>query len=156
MSDIPDVLKDAQVNSLFDEHTNYWDNDVLRDIYNERDCELIQQIPIPVHGSQDSWYWCFDDKGQFTVKNCYRRLRGEMVCPDILFWKKLWGINLPGKVLNLLWRVCCQVLPTADALHKKCVNLELMCSWCHGDVEDDMHILFQCCFAKEVWKRVRL
>lgn len=68
-SDMPEYLKDAQVVSLVDEHTRVWDIDVLNDIFNERDCELIQKIPTLLSSRENSWYWCFDDNSQFSVKN---------------------------------------------------------------------------------------
>lgn len=138
------------------ENRKEWDLEVLQDICNERDCELIKQIPIPVSDKEDSRFWLFDEKGNFTVKSCYRRLRGETECPDKVFWKKLWGLNLPGKVINFFWRTCRQVLPTADALRKKIVDINPNCSWCQRNVEIDLHVLFGCCFAKEVWARVGL
>ncbi|KAL8108548.1 hypothetical protein AgCh_024858 [Apium graveolens] len=88
-SEIPDSLNDAQVSSLFAEQGGNWDDDVIRDIFNDRDYELIRQIPISSCAKQDSWYWCFDSKGQFSVKDCYRRLIGEAVCSEKVFWKSL-------------------------------------------------------------------
>lgn len=155
-SDMPELLNDAHVSCLVDETNRSWDEDVLKDIFNERDNKLIQQIPVPLRDREDSWYWCSDDKGKFTVKNCYRRLRGELECPERLFWKRLRGLKLPCKVINFLWCLICRVLPTADALTKKCVNIDPICSWCHLTVDDDMHILFGCCFPKEVWDKMRL
>lgn len=78
------------------------------------------------------------------------------MCLEKAFWKKICGLKLPGKVINLIWRACRQVLPTADALRKKYVDISSTCSWCQGMVEDDVHILFRCCFAEDVWTRMKL
>lgn len=56
---------------------NVWDREILNDLCNERDRNLILQVPLPRHDRIDSWYWLFDGNGEFTVKSCYRRLRGE-------------------------------------------------------------------------------
>lgn len=72
------------------------------------------------------------------------------------YWRKIWGMQLPGKVLNFIWRASRQVLPTATNLRTKQVNVPLMCSWCQTHCESDMHILFQCCFAQELWNAVGL
>lgn len=148
---MPEKLKDARVEGLLVGDHMEWDVEVLQDICNERDCELIKQIPLPQSSKEDAWFWFFDSKGEFTVKSCYRRIRGEAECLNKEFWKKLWGLNLPGKVINMLWRTCQRVLPTALALGKKSVNVSPMCSWCQVHVEDDMHVLFLCSIAKEVW-----
>ena len=70
--------------------------------------------------------------------------------------RKLWSINFPRKVLNFLWRACRNVLPTAEALIIKRVNVLRTCSWCHLHNEDTMHTLFKCCFAREVWQSMGL
>lgn len=65
-------------------------------------------------------------------------------------------MKLPGKVLNLMWRACRSCLPTDAALATKGVQINTMCSWCHMYAEDDIHVLFQCYFAREVWEMARL
>lgn len=78
------------------------------------------------------------------------------MCLDGEYWKKLWQLKLPGKVLNLLWRASRNVLPTVKALASKNVNIQLMCPWCRLEVEDDIHVLFRCEFAQEVWRKAGL
>lgn len=72
------------------------------------------------------------------------------------YWKKIWGLQLPGKILNFIWRASRQVLPTAANLRIKQVNVYAVCTWCHNYIEDDMHLLFQCCFAQEIWSEMGL
>lgn len=79
-----------------------------------------------------------------------------MTVQTVLSEKKLWGLKLPGKVINLMWRACKKFLPTASALAGKNVNVHVTCSWCQMGVEDDTHILFQCCFAREIWENTGL
>nr|XP_017239551.1 PREDICTED: uncharacterized protein LOC108212332 [Daucus carota subsp. sativus] len=131
-----------------------WDADVLNDLFNERDRALIEQIPIPSRSRPDSWYWPLDDKGMFTVKSCYRSIRGECTNTEGGFWKQLWSLQLPGKIINLLWRACKNVLPTASELIKKHVNIDLMCPWCRSQPETPVHMLFMCTFAKEMWSKI--
>ncbi|XP_074327916.1 uncharacterized protein LOC141665831 [Apium graveolens] len=131
-----------------------WDEDLLDDLCNERDKNLIKQVPIPIRKRPDSWYWLFDDTGNFTVKSCYRQLAGEWACPDRKFWNKIWHLKLPGKVRNFIWRMCRDVLPTAANLINKQVNIVDRCLWCQTHIEDSMHILFRCTFAREVWAAV--
>lgn len=63
------------------------------------------------------------------------------------FWKQLWGLKLPGKVINLVWRACKGVLPTTTELVKRMVNVSPICSWCHRYAETPLHVLFTCSFA---------
>lgn len=63
---------------------------------------LIQQIPIPCRSRADSWFWLNDDKGKYSVRSCYRMIQGERECVHVGFWKKVWGLKVPGKVVNFL------------------------------------------------------
>lgn len=97
-----------------------------------------------------------DGDGEFTVRSTYRQIHGEQTCEDRKFWWRLWRIKLPGKMLNLLWRACINVLPTKTALASKNVDVVKTCAWCHVYNEDAVHALFTCCFAREMWNLVGL
>lgn len=74
--------------------------EVLEDLFNERDKILIKQIPLSNrYVGNDSWYWIVEEKGEFIVRSCYRQIRGEQIYADKIFWKCLWGLKLPGKIL---------------------------------------------------------
>ncbi|KAL8156219.1 hypothetical protein AgCh_001348 [Apium graveolens] len=134
-----------------------WDNDILVDLFDERDRLLIQHIPLSNrYTGQDGWYWMWEENGKFTVKSCCRQIQGEQMCYDRRFWKLLWGIKLLGKMLNFIWRACSNVLPTTTALAVKKIDVIKSCSWCHRYNEDAVHVLFTCCFAKELWNLVGL
>lgn len=117
---------------------------------------MIKSIPLFNRNRADSWYWGLDKDGEFSVRSCYRKLRGENDYANRSFWTKLWNIKLPGKILNFLWRACFNVLPTAETLVVKHVNVQRVCSWCHLCHEDTIHVLFTCCFALELWQSVGL
>ena len=76
-SEFHNELKDVVVHNLMEEGLKRWDDDILKDLCNDRDRELIQQIPIPRRSRPDSWYWILENHGDFTVKSCYKRIRGE-------------------------------------------------------------------------------
>ncbi|XP_074373973.1 uncharacterized protein LOC141714348 [Apium graveolens] len=52
--------------------------------------------------------------------------------------------------------MCVKVLPTVVAIQGKHVNVDEVCSWCRMFREDDMHVMFECSFAKQVWEAVGL
>ncbi|XP_074342618.1 uncharacterized protein LOC141680232 [Apium graveolens] len=109
---MPEELKDATVVGLLDEEKLHWDEEILNDLCNKRDREFIKQVPVTRTTNADTWFWLFDDLGKFTVRSCYRCLRGESECVDRSFWRKLWKLKLHGKVVNLVWRACRNFLPT--------------------------------------------
>lgn len=88
------------------------------DLCNENDRELIRQIPMPGRSKPDSWYWILEHHGEFTIKSGYRRIQGERREDELGFWKQLWALKLPDKVVNFLWRACKNVLPTVVELRE--------------------------------------
>ncbi|KAL8089279.1 hypothetical protein AgCh_038904 [Apium graveolens] len=155
-TEMPDELKSATVAGLMNEDRRGWDDEILQDLCNERDRDLIKQIPLTRLQRNDTWFWLFDEQGKFSVRSCYRRIRGESACVDRSFWTKLWKLKLPGKVINLMWRACRKCLPSAKALVEKGVQINTICSWCRMYEETDIHVLFQCSFAREVWDNTDL
>lgn len=141
------------VSYLLDDSQSKWDEEVLQDICNDRDRELIKMIPLSRGNKDDSWTWLFDENGDFSVKSCYRHILGEVECRDKIFWKKLWGLHLLGKMSSFLWRVCQKVLHTAVVLGEEHVSINTVCSWCQMYTEDFIHVLFQCDFAREPWNK---
>lgn len=65
---MPESLKDVAVQGLMETGKNTWDNEVLADISDERDSDLIKNIPLPMRERQDSWFWLLDEKGCFTLR----------------------------------------------------------------------------------------
>lgn len=150
-------LENTTVHELMETGRRVWDAYILVDLFNDRDMSFIQQIPLSDrYTGHDGWYWVGDDRGDFTVKSCYRQIRGEHACEDRTFWRILWNTKLPGKMINFLWRACSNVLPTATALVMKRVNMVQSCVWCQIHNEDAAHVLFTCCFARELWNLVGL
>lgn len=65
-------------------------------------------------------------------------------------------MQLPGKVINLIWRTTRAILPTTVALQDKRVNVDTRCGWCRGESKTIVHVFFECTFAKEVWEMLGL
>lgn len=153
---MPQELENITVQGLMEVNTRAWDREVIHDIVNNRDEELILKIPLPVGDRNDTWFWCLETEGNFTVRSVYRMLQGEHALPHKRFWNKVWSLKLPGKVTNFLWRVSRSWLPTAAALAEKRVQIDTCCQWCLQAVESAVHVLFECSFAKSVWTDERV
>ncbi|XP_074350476.1 uncharacterized protein LOC141689871 [Apium graveolens] len=131
------------------------DIEVLHDICNECDRNLIHQIHVPSRNIMDFWYWLLDDKGELSVKSCYRQLRGERESHDRGFWNILWSLNRPGKIVNFLWRVEDTNIPSGSSSRsrREMINVPIINS---VQVEDTIHMMFSCCFARDLWSMVGL
>lgn len=67
------------------------------------------------------------------------------------FWKTIWSIKAPSKVLSLIWRAATACLPTKSQLKLKHVQIDSSCPVCDNGVESIYHVLVQCEVAAGYW-----
>ena len=141
------ALANQKVASLMDSGRVSWDEDLVRDLFNNRDASLILSIPLS-SSRLDTWFWAFESFGQFSVKSTYRYMQlrkdGGSQTSQESFWSKLWKLRVPPKVKNLLWRAATGCLPTKAQLRLKHVNIDITCPLCHADRELINHCLVEC------------
>lgn len=129
-----------------------WDNELIADIFEERDANLILAIPLR-SDMRDSWYWKGEKLGHYSVKSAYGMLQKEKNAnnnaPDNSgFWRKLWNLKVPAKVKNLVWRATTGCLPTKVQLRTKHVDVNDTCHVCNNASESIFHSLISCQFAR--------
>ncbi|KAH9686509.1 putative reverse transcriptase/RNA-dependent DNA polymerase [Citrus sinensis] len=148
---LDDSLATTMVNSLMVPGQRQWDNDLVANIFNTRDAALILQVPLSTRQDDDRWFWLADTKGKFTVRSCYNVLNSALNSSNTKVWKFLWGLEVPGKVKHFIWRALINVLPTADSLLSRKVDVSLICPICSVANESVYHCLVECLFAQSCW-----
>ncbi|XP_060967135.1 uncharacterized protein LOC133035353 [Cannabis sativa] len=150
-------LRRYSVFNLLQDGNMCWDEEVLEDLFEPRDIDLIRNIPLPLTLNMDSWYWAFEDYGNYSVKSAYRALQvlnERWNSQDNSgFWKKFWYLKLPPKVKNFLWRALSNCLPTLVLLQIKRVNVTSICPLCSGDAETTFHLMVTCPFTMACLER---
>ena len=141
-TEMPQQLEHARVASLMETDRKQWDDELIRDICNERDVELIRSIPLTRQRGEDSWHWILKESRTFSIRSCYRKIQGEQPWGNADFWEKIWKLELPGKVINFTWKVCRSELSTVMALAAKRVQIDTRCFWCLVRSEDATRELF--------------
>ncbi|KAM6587872.1 hypothetical protein CsatA_010477 [Cannabis sativa] len=148
------------VSSLFSIDERRWDTDLVRDMFNERDANLILSIPLSFSASSDFWSWSNESSGHFSVKSAYRILQASKDprtgSNNSGFWKNLWQLKIPPKVRNFLWRAASGSLPTCVNLRTKHVDVPPVCPVCQAAPETTSHILLSCIFASSCWHHIGL
>ncbi|KAM6564303.1 hypothetical protein CsatB_024301 [Cannabis sativa] len=71
-----------------------------------------------------------------------------------VFWRLLWQLQLPPKVLNFLWRASTNSLPTRFHLSTKHVPIAATCPFCLAAPEMTLHVQVGCSFAQSFWSKV--
>nr|GLL27129.1 uncharacterized protein LOC109170919 [Ipomoea trifida] len=95
-SPLHESVIEAPVSSLLNHQGTGWDVACVKDIFNERDANLILNIPISLRKPTNSWVWFKEPKGDYSVKSCYRMLVGEV--HDNRPWCQLWKLKVPPKI----------------------------------------------------------
>lgn len=152
-----ETLKNKKVCSLFSMDDHSWDVDLIRDVFEERDADIIMAIPL--HSNEpDKWYWRKEKLGIYSVKSAYTVIQENKPqhdnCGDTRFWRRLWNIKIPPKVKNFIWRAAMNCLPTKDLLRIKRVNVNDRCPLCNEEAESIVHTLISCTFARACWNNL--
>lgn len=147
----PRRLVSAKVSTLMSKDHRSWNEEVLNECFNERDRSCILSIQIGEAMESDKPYWCKEVSGLYSMRSAYRFLQAQK-SPwrqqnNSSFWRKIWRIKAPSKVLNFLWRVLSNCLPTKVMLAQKRVPVNQVCPVCKNNDETIIHALVFCQFV---------
>ncbi|XP_074342724.1 uncharacterized protein LOC141680379 [Apium graveolens] len=146
------------VSSLLVVGENRWDEEVIYNMFEERDVNLILSIPLN-QNERDVWYWRRERLGDYSIKSAYVLLQEQknlsVVSTGDRCWKRLWALKLPPKVTHLIWRAAMGCFPTKVQIQTKHVNIDAMCLQCQLEPETIAHAQLTCSFAKECWYKLR-
>ncbi|KAL6499222.1 hypothetical protein OROHE_026250 [Orobanche hederae] len=110
----PIGYEDMCVQELMEEDTRYWDEEQLGALLLPDDIRRILQTPIGPPGSVDKIIWSPVRTGICTDKLVYKVLT-RMVSNQTLEvegrWHLLWGLKVPPRVKDCLWRLSRNCLP---------------------------------------------
>ena len=154
----------ATVSDLIDHETSQWKNQLIDTIFMPHEASKIKSIPL---GSlmRDTLVWLGTPTGQFSTRSAYmmqieakESMSGSQSNPSRkhTFWKGIWGVSVPHKVKVFMWRACNSALPTKTNLFKRGVVSSCSCMVCHEEAETVLHTLWECEYAREVWRNSKV
>lgn len=95
-------LEGKMVNSLFKERLREWDADIVRDVFDDRDVEIIMGIPLSATDDENLWFWMTKISGLYSVKSTYSWLQSaknvNYADDNFGFWMKLWQLKVPQRL----------------------------------------------------------
>lgn len=65
------------VDSLMVPNERRWDDDIIRDLFNERDQQCILNTPLRQSQAEDKLFWCKENSGLVSVKSVYKLLQEQ-------------------------------------------------------------------------------
>lgn len=126
----------------------------------EEDANAILAIPIPQRDVADRVVWTGSKNGVYNVKSGYHywfNLRyGTVSVPQSVGWKRVWHLKIPQKVKVFIWRFCRNIVPVRKRLSARGLRVPITCPMCLSDIEHMTHLFFDCDFAADCWRHVRL
>ncbi|KAA3460185.1 reverse transcriptase [Gossypium australe] len=152
------------VSSLIDPTTRKWKAELIKHTFPESIAQKILQIPLVEEIHEDFQVWYGEHSDEFTVRSAYKLLQDASLVPrDYLlqtdtksFYKKLWNLQLPSKILITIWRLSWNFIPTRQALRLRRLISDSSCPWCRNAEENCIHIFRQCPTALETWQNLNL
>lgn len=98
------ALQSQMVSTLMKTGSREWDEEIIMDLFNERDWLLILGTPLSHSHDDIIGYWYKDGHGSYTVKSAFKmiqELKGEWSPNDNSgFWRRLWNLKIPHKVIS--------------------------------------------------------
>ena len=67
-------------------------------------------------------------------------------------WIHIWGLLVPNKVKNFLWRACKEALTVKKNLVRRRVIDKDVCCHCNLKAEDGYHALWDCSELSAIWE----
>ena len=104
-------------------------------IFAPQEAKEIKNIPLARKDTEDSLYWPWEHNGRYSCKTGYWFLKededGFQVAVhqdhDKELWKKIWALEWPNKVRNLIWRACCNSFPSKCNLFRRTIITKQCC-----------------------------
>ncbi|KAG6639514.1 hypothetical protein CIPAW_10G106100 [Carya illinoinensis] len=138
----------AMVSELIDQSSAQWKETLVREVFEEREADLILQTPLSSMNARDRVSWQGTKDGRFSVRSAYhmekareQEEKGQASCSNSLrqVWKQLWKLRVQPSDKVFMWRACLEALPTRTNLQKK------------REEETVVHAVWSCVSARGVW-----
>ena len=120
---------------------------------------MVLNIPLSRTLVEDKIIWPFTPSGKYMVNSGSKFLAKLNSMVDFAgisqqqneVWKRIWGLNVPSKVWNFMWRVCKEAILVKHNLLKRKILNEDRCEQCRVESETAAHALWNCSTLDEIW-----
>jgi hypothetical protein len=98
---------------------------------------------------EDAIFWQYTSSGKYSVQSLYAIVNNRGV--QQVFTPAVWKIPVPSRLHVFLWLLANNKVLTRNNLAKRREVDDKTCLFCN-EVESVVHLFFECCVAKSVWK----
>ncbi|KAI3880019.1 hypothetical protein MKW92_024786 [Papaver armeniacum] len=101
------------------------------------------------HLIEDRIVWTAGQGGDYTLRDTYNALRAKGTKKN---WKSIvWFAHCIPRHCFIVWVALNRGLKTRFKLLSWGMDVNPVCVLCNLMIEDDMHLLFNCCYSVQVW-----
>ena len=153
------ATENVKANFLIDVEHGCWRANLVRELFINFEAKTILSIPLSISMPLDRLVWAATPNGKFTVKSAYwlamdmhnaEQEGTSEASGQRQLWKSIWGVVMPNKIKNFVWRACQNFLPTKSNLYRRQVINSEVCEVCDKSCETTSHVLLHCDFATSV------
>ncbi|XP_059649952.1 uncharacterized protein LOC132295667 [Cornus florida] len=134
--------------------------------FNQRDRDLILNIPLSLFRREDHKVWGTSLNGRFSVKSAYHiacsllhkvpsslsETSSSFDAVSDLMWRNVWKIKAHQKITLFIWQSMHDRILVQSQLGIRGVPSSPDYPFCDSEVETIDHLLCTCAFAQLVWK----
>lgn len=113
----PSLLQsNARVVELIDPKIREWKMELIQRIFLPQEVDIIGGIALSSQLPNDKQIWAITTNERFNVRSAYQLAMELSLGSGVafaldnsnmrMFWKYLWGINIPHKVKHFAWPAC--------------------------------------------------
>jgi hypothetical protein len=154
------LSRDAKVSELLDYDTNWWNVNLVKEVFSGEEMEAICSVPVCPRAGEDKLVWAHTKNGEYSVKSGYHLAKERFEVDqgscsnrdrNKSLWRDIWNIRVPNATKIFLWKACADILPTKQKLFHTNVTNDPLCPICQLETETVGHILWHCPSAQDVW-----
>ncbi|XP_050278363.1 uncharacterized protein LOC126719908 [Quercus robur] len=126
-SPIVEGFEDIKVHDLIDPVTHSWDDSLIHGLFNTQEFLASEGL--------NNWSPRHSDRNS------------EL-------WKLIWGLDVPNKVKNFVWRSGKDAIPVKANLRRRKILNEGTCDHCGQEAESVLHAIWECSKLNPIWDAI--
>ena len=144
--------RNLMVSALLSPVSNAWNVEAIR-LHLPQYEDFIRKLLPSSRRKKDTLVWLPDKSGIYTSRTGYMLSKLHSTAPalDTFKWNSnIWLLSIPPKLKMFLWKLKRRALPVGNNLAIRGITGDFLCKCC-GEVENELHILLLCPYARRVW-----
>ncbi|CAN1836022.1 Putative ribonuclease H protein At1g65750 [Linum perenne] len=103
---------------------------------------------------KDALVWGLEPNGLFSVRSAYLMITDNAEAPSDSMWRYIWDWKGPNRIKHFLWLASHRKLLTNEERGKRHLTTQVLCHRCSFHNESISHVIYECSFAMQVWRRM--